>query len=53
MGFETIKSVRQGKYFEIEVNEKSFEKAKSEVEEICKKLLANLVIEEYKIIDKI
>ena len=53
MGFESIKNVRQGKYFEIEVNEKNFEKAKSEAETICKKLLANLVIEEYKIIDKI
>ena len=66
MGFEGIKSVRQGKYFDIELDEKkikSYQNAKKpilgnevkefvkvEAEEICKKLLANLVIEEYKII---
>ena len=66
MGFESIKSVRQGKYFDIELDEekiKSYQKAKkplliaevdkivkAEAKEICKKLLANLVIEEYKII---
>ena len=46
----TVNEVRQGKYFEIEVNEKEETKAKSIVEEMCKKLLANLVIEDYKII---
>ena len=50
MSFENIKSVRQGKYFEINVNENDENKAKSLVEEMCKKLLANLVIEDYKII---
>jgi phosphoribosylformylglycinamidine synthase len=66
MGFEGIKNIRQGKYFDIELDEKkikSYQKAKkplligevnkivkAEAEEICKKLLANLVIEEYKII---
>ena len=51
MGFENISEVRQGKYFEIEVNENDPNKAKAKVEEMCKKLLANLVIENYKIID--
>ena len=66
MGFESIKNIRQGKYFDIELDEtkiKSYQKAKkpilgnevkafvkAEAEEICKKLLANLVIEKYKII---
>ena len=50
MGFKSIKSVRQGKYFDIEINETNKEEAKKIAEELCKKLLANLVIEEYKII---
>ena len=51
MGFEDINEVRQGKYFEINTKENDPEKAKDKVEEMCKKLLANLVIENYKIID--
>ena len=51
MGFENISEVRQGKYFEIDVNENDPNKAKAVVEDMCKKLLANLVIENYKIID--
>tara|TARA_X000000368_G_scaffold112613_1_gene87840 strand:+ start:111 stop:344 length:234 start_codon:yes stop_codon:yes gene_type:complete len=50
MGFESVKEVRQGKYFDIEINENNEVKAKSKVEEMCKKLLANLVIEDFKII---
>ena len=50
MGFENVKEVRQGKYFDIEVNENDEVKAKSKVEDMCKKLLANLVIENFKII---
>ena len=50
MGFEAVNDVRQGKYFDIEVKENDEKKAKSEVEEKCKKLLANLVIEDFKII---
>ena len=50
MGFKGIDEVRQGKYFEIEVNENDPKKAKEIVEEMCKNLLANLVIENYKII---
>ena len=50
MGFDSVKEVRQGKYFDIEINENNEVKAKSKVEDMCKKLLANLVIEDYKII---
>ena len=50
MGFNNINEVRQGKYFEIDINEKDQNKAKEKVENMCKKLLANLVIEDYKII---
>ncbi len=49
MGYQNITNVRQGKYFEIEVNESDKDKAKIVVEEICKKLLTNTVIEDYKI----
>ena len=51
MGFENVNEVRQGKYFEIDTKETDNDKAKTKVEEMCKKLLANLVIENYKIID--
>jgi phosphoribosylformylglycinamidine synthase subunit PurS len=51
MGFNDVNEVRQGKYFEIETKESDPQKAKDKVEEMCKKLLANLVIENYKIID--
>ena len=50
MNFIDVNEVRQGKYFEIDVKENDEKKAKSQVEEMCKKLLANLVIEDYKII---
>jgi phosphoribosylformylglycinamidine synthase len=50
MAFDNVSEVRQGKYFDIEVNEGDENKAKSQVEEMCKKLLANLVIEDYKIL---
>ena len=49
MGFSGVNEVRQGKYFNIDVNEKDEIKAKTKVEDMCKKLLANLVIEDYKI----
>ena len=50
MNFNNVQEVRQGKFFEIEVNEKNEDKAKSSVDDMCKKLLTNLVIEDYKII---
>ena len=51
MNFENVNEVRQGKYFEIDVNENDPKKAKEIVEDMCEKLLANLVIENYKIIE--
>ena len=51
MGFNDVNEVRQGKYFEIDTKETDPQKAKNKVEEMCKKLLANLVIENYEIID--
>ena len=51
MGFNDLNEVRQGKYFEIDVKEDDPKKAREIVEEMCKKLLANLVIENYKIIE--
>ena len=49
MGFGNVKEVRQGKYFDIEIDETDKEKAKKIAEEICKKLLTNIVIEDYSI----
>ena len=49
MGYNNIVNVRQGKYFDIELDETNKEKAKKIAEEICKKLLTNVVIEDYKI----
>ena len=49
MGYESIVSIRQGKYFDIEINETNKEKAKKIADEICKKLLTNVVIEDYAI----
>ena len=51
MGFGNINEVRQGKYFEIDTKENDKNKAQEKVDEMCKKLLANLVIENYKIIE--
>ena len=50
MNFDKVSDVRQGKFFEIEVKENDESKAKSLVDEMCKKLLANLVIEDYQIV---
>ena len=47
MGYKNVINVRQGKYFEIELNELDKEKAKKVVEEISKRLLTNIVIEDY------
>jgi len=49
MGYQNITNVRQGKYFDIELDETDKEKAKKIAEEICKKLLTNIVIEDYTI----
>ena len=49
MGYDNVINVRQGKYFEIELDETDKNKAKKTIEEICKKLLSNIVIEDYTI----
>ena len=50
MGFSSVNEVRKGKFFEVDVNEKDEAKAKIKVEDMCKKLLANLVIENFEIL---
>ena len=49
MGMGTLKSLRQGKYFEIEITENDEDKAKKMIEDMCKKLLVNLIIEDFEI----
>ena len=49
IGFNSLKSIRQGKFFEIEINETDQIKAEKKVNEICEKLLVNLIIENFKI----
>ena len=51
MGFNNINEIRQGKYFEIYIEENDKKQAEEKVKDMCKKLLANLVIENYKIIE--
>ena len=50
MGMNNLKNIRQGKHFEIEVDESDQNVAQKKIDEMCQKLLANLVIENYKII---
>ena len=50
MGFSSVNEVRQGQFFEVDVNEKDEAKEKIKVEDMCKKLLANLVIENFEIL---
>jgi len=47
MGYKSVDTVRQGKFFEIDLNEKNIDEVKKKAEEMCKKLLANTVIEDY------
>jgi len=49
LGMDNLKSIRQGKYFEIELDDNDQKKAEKKIDEMCKKLLANLIIEDYKI----
>ena len=49
LGMNNLKSVRQGKYFELELNDNDQAQAEKKVDDMCKKLLANLIIEDYKI----
>jgi|TARA_B110000014_G_C19556519_1_gene297197 phosphoribosylformylglycinamidine synthase len=50
MGMNTLKNLRQGKYFEIDIDENDETKAKTKVQDMCKKLLVNLIIEDFNII---
>tara|TARA_E500000178_G_scaffold237927_1_gene234427 strand:- start:567 stop:809 length:243 start_codon:yes stop_codon:yes gene_type:complete len=49
MGMNNLKNIRQGKHFEIEVDENDVVNAERRIDEMCKKLLVNLIIEDYKI----
>jgi phosphoribosylformylglycinamidine synthase PurS subunit len=49
LGFQGVDDVRQGKYIEIELAEKDRAKAEAVVKQMCEKLLANTVIENYAI----
>ena len=49
LGMHNLKSIRQGKYFEIEMIDSDIDEAEKKVDDMCKKLLANLIIEDYKI----
>tara|TARA_X000000950_G_scaffold233146_1_gene282475 strand:+ start:297 stop:539 length:243 start_codon:yes stop_codon:yes gene_type:complete len=49
MGMNNLKNIRQGKHFEIEVDENDAVNAERKIDEMCKKLLVNLIIEDYKI----
>ncbi len=49
LGMNNLKSIRQGKYFEIEIDENDQEKAENKINDMCKKLLVNLIIEDFKI----
>ena len=49
MGMNKLVNLRQGKYFEIDINETNEEKAKDFIKIMCEKLLANLIIEDFKI----
>ena len=49
LGMNNLKSIRQGKYFEIEIDENDEKSAEKKINEMCKKLLVNLIIEDFKI----
>lgn len=49
LGFEGVEDVRQGKYLELDLNETDAGKARTALEDMCNRLLANTVIEDYQI----
>ena len=49
LGMDNLKSIRQGKYFEVDLTDNDQKKAEKKVDDMCKKLLANLIIEDYKV----
>ncbi len=48
LGFEAVRAVRAGKYLEISLDDESESEASRKVSEMCDKLLANTVIEDYR-----
>ena len=48
LGFDDVKDVRQGKFIEVELAEKDKKKAEAKLDAMCKGLLANTVVENYK-----
>lgn len=49
LGFDSVGDVRQGKYMEIDIDAKSADEAKKQASAMCEKLLANMVIENYRV----
>ncbi len=49
LGMDDLKNIRQGKFFEIEIDEIDEKKAKEKINQMCEKLLVNLIIEDYKV----
>jgi phosphoribosylformylglycinamidine synthase PurS subunit len=49
LGFSGVDDVRQGKYIELDLGETDQAQARARVDEMCKKLLANTVIENYSV----
>tara|TARA_B100001996_G_scaffold133756_1_gene101833 strand:+ start:888 stop:1130 length:243 start_codon:yes stop_codon:yes gene_type:complete len=49
MGIKNLNQIRQGKFFEIDMDEKDSVKAEKQIKEMCEKLLANQIIEDFKI----
>ncbi len=49
LGMNSLKNIRQGKFFEVEIDENNEDDARNKVNEMCQKLLVNLIIEDYKI----
>jgi len=49
LGFNTVENVRVGKFIEVNINEDDSERAKEEVNKMCRKLLANPVIENFEV----
>ena len=49
MGMDNLKNIRQGQYFEVDIDEKDQTLAEEKVDTMCKKLLVNLIIENYTI----
>lgn len=47
LNYQSVKEVRQGKYFEVKLNSLSKSQAEKQVHEMCEKLLANTVIEDF------